>query len=264
MESAPIPDILHKYGDENLLYSLANENLMFSMPSDCNDPFEFLPSLKELCKTNEDRRIFTLSETQHFLSKAGEHTPGFVLTEAAQKWRSTIEQDWFITSFTKKDGDPRMWAQYGGNHKGLQLTLDFSHHELATHKSMLHPVSYCHRTRHEIFNLGELPKLSDALKFTATTKGPAWSHEEEVRWLLRDQDSNPLRPNEKRIIDGKMRAFITLPHACISKVTLGYYSSNALRNAVIETRKLKGAKWQVSKAKLSLDSFEFEEEPIYF
>lgn len=260
-----IPTPIHKYGDENLIQSLTDENLMFSKPSDLNDPFEFLPSLKWLCHRNENGIQFSLGEDQFFESK-DENLPGEIVTFSAQDWREKIERDWFVTSLTTKSKDPRMWDQYGGKHTGLCLTFDLNHPDWASlqPKDSINRVKYDSPFRADIsvlINTMNSPN-GELIRKVTNTKGPAWSHEEEYRWLLRDDPSSPLAPKEKRLIDGKLRAFISLPPSCISKVTLGYRSNDALLNSVIEVRQLKGANWTIAKAKLSLDSFEFDEEII--
>jgi hypothetical protein len=260
-----IPTPIHKYGDENLIHSLTDENLMFSKPSDLNDPFEFLPSLKWLCHRNENGIQFCLGEDQFFESK-DENFPGEIVTFSAQDWREKIERDWFVTSLTTKPKDPRMWAQYAKNHTGLCLTLNLNHPDWANRnpKESIYRVTNDSPLRVDISVLSDTMNshTGELIKKITSTKGRSWEHEEEYRWLLRDDPSSPLAPKEKRLIDGKLRAFIPLPPSCISKVTLGYRSSTSLQKAIIEVRKLKGANWTISKAKLSLDSFEFDEEVI--
>jgi hypothetical protein len=261
-----IPTPLHKYGDENLIQSLINENLMFSKPSDLNDPFEFLPSLKAWSQIEHGMTVFTVAP-HAVCSFENEDTPDFALSKAVDFWRSTLEKNWFITSLTTKSKDPRMWSQYGGNHTGLKLTFNLTHPHMASHaKELMLPVKYDRPSRYAIAHYVHEPQtpenLAKALMEITTTKGPSWSHEEEYRWFLRDNPEDPTTSPNKRLINGKMRAFISLPHSCITKVTLGYSSSNSLHKALIEVRKLTGAKWAVVKAKLSLDSFEFDEEVI--
>lgn len=261
-----IPTPIHKYGDENLIHSLMDDNLMFSKPSDLNDPFEFLPSLKAWSQKEHDKTVFVVAP-HAVCSFENADTPDFALSTAVDFWRSSLEKNWFITSLTTKSKDPRMWSQYGGNHTGLKLTFDLTHPVLATYaKEFILPVTYDRPGRIDIVEYVQEPQtpgqLAKALKEITTTKGPAWSHEEEYRWFLRDDPENPTTSPEKHLIGGKMRAFISLPHSCIIQVTLGYSSSTSLRKALIEVRKLKGAKWTIAKAKLSLDSFEFDEEII--
>lgn len=59
-----------------------------------------------------------------------------------------------------------------------------------------------------------------------------------------------------------MKAFLRIEPECITKVTLGYRSSPQLPNAVLQIKASKNAKWQVTRAILSLDSHSFDEELI--
>jgi hypothetical protein len=104
----------------------------------------------------------------------------------------------------------------------------------------------------------------ELLKRVATQKGRDWEHEEEVRWFLRDDDRDrpDKQPFEKKVVDGKMRAFMKLPHDCIKRVTVGYRSPPSLLRTVLELRKIHKATWEVARTVLSLNSFRFEEEQV--
>jgi nitrogen fixation protein FixH len=127
---------------------------------------------------------------------------------------------------------------------------------------MMRPVDYSKKKRVNVSDFKHLQSekaKGNRLKQVATQKGKDWVHEEEVRWFLRD---DPAKPVTKRIVRGRMRAFILLPHSCIKRVTVGYRSPQSLVRTVLELRKMHKAKWEVARATLSLNSFQFDEELV--
>jgi hypothetical protein len=130
-------------------------------------------------------------------------------------------------------------------------------------------VRYLDTKRIDITRLGKSPPLSEKqrgnlLQRIATRKGRDWEHEEEVRWFLRDDDraDGGDQPFEKKVVDGKMRAFMKFPHACIKRVSVGYRSPPSLLRTVLEIRKMHQATWEVARTVLSQNSFCFDEELI--
>ena len=67
---------------------------------------------------------------------------------------------------------------------------------------------------------------------------------------------------ELRVLNGKVKAFLPIPPAGILKVTVGYHSSPSLLNTVLQLRERHQARWQVAKAMLSLNGYQFEDEII--
>lgn len=255
-QATSIPDILFKYVDaKGGLATLEGKEIsvMFSKPSDLNDPFEFLPSL--------DNLSFKPDELKDF-----EYLASPFLSATADSLRYEIELHWFITSFSRAEHNVRMWAQYGDDHRGICITFDLSKAPLSLQKVMMRPVDY---TKSDRVGVSDFEKLSpeqkgERLKQVATQKGEDWEHEEEVRWFLRDDDRDrpDQQPFEKKVVDGKMRAFMKLPRDCIKRVTVGYRSPPALLRTVLEIRKMNEATWEVARTVLSLNSFRFEEELV--
>lgn len=258
-QQRPISDILFKYVDaKGGLATLERESVsvMFSKPSDLNDPFEFLPSLNGFS--------FNPSE----FGPDNQHLASPFLSATSDYLKRDIERHWFVTSLTTANRNVRMWAQYAANHTGIKLTFNLA--EITEQKDRMRWVDYSKPHRVDIRRLIQ-PSLTeqdkgDLLKQVATQKGKDWNHEEEVRWFLRDggggQADSAQRPYSKGLIDGKMRAFMKLPHSCIMKVTVGYLSNPSLLRSVLELRKMHQARREVARAILSLNSFQFEEELI--
>jgi Protein of unknown function (DUF2971) len=182
IESA-IPDTLFKYCDEGVLAGLNDGTMMFSKPIDLNDPFEFLPDLHFLFGKLEPETLADLALASGH--SASETPSGFLLTKLAHHWIRKVSGDWFITSLSGADHNVRMWAQYGGNHSGIKLTLKLPKEA----KDNVLKVGYKQPSRVDISSLAN-PSLSNKekgqlIKNLATQKGRDWEHEEEFRWFFR-------------------------------------------------------------------------------
>ncbi len=255
IESA-IPDTLFKYCDEGVLAGLNDGTMMFSKPIDLNDPFEFLPDLHFLFGKLEPKTLSDLALASGHI--ASETPSGFLLTKLAHHWIRKVSGDWFITSLSAAEHNVRMWAQYGGNHAGIKLTLRLPEDM----RGGVRRVRYDKPTRDDISKLID-PDLSpkekgEIMKSLATRKGKDWKHEEEFRWFFR-HDLN-IHGSSTKLLNGKMKAFIPFSDECIQRVTVGYRSSESLLTSLFEIRKKRKAQWEVAKAKLSLNSFQFEDE----
>lgn len=254
-----IPETLFKYCDEGALTGLDSGTMMFSKPLDLNDPYEFLPDLSFLFGGVEQQKHLRL-DLESFGYSPYERPPGCLLTDRAHHWIRKVSGDWFITSLSEADHNVRMWAQYSGNHTGLKLTLKLPQ-EFRENIKQVHYED----ARVSISDLGD-PKVEshekgDLLKRLATTKGKDWEHEKELRWFFHPQiHPYPHTTFDTKLLNGKMKAFVPLGDDCIARVTLGYRSSESLLSSLLEIRKKRKARWEVAKAKLSLHSFQFEEE----
>jgi hypothetical protein len=256
-----IPEVLFKYSDAGILPGIDSGEIMFSKPLDLNDPYEFLPDLSFLFgdgKYQRGRRV-CLGSLGY---KSTKEIPGCILTDRAQEWIRKVSGDWFVTSLSTAENNVRMWAQYGGNHSGIKLTLRLPL-EMKQHVCR---VNYEQPSRADIWklldkNLTE-PEKGQILKTLATTKGIDWEHEKEYRWFfLKDME---IAMSSVKLVDGKTRAFIPLADEYIQRVTLGYRSSESLLTSLLEIRKNRNAHWEVAKVKLSLNTFQFEDELFAF
>jgi len=247
----PIPNLLFKYlGKEGGIKTLENLTLMFSNPADLNDPFEFLPRLELSPQSRDDERT----------SKAKDHVRDYGCNS-------------FIFCMTDKEHNVRMWDHYGDKHQGLMIQLDFGT-TLAEHRGWILRVHYDSEVRFDPLDKS-LKKEEKPKRFRdiVTHKGKDSEPESEYRWILPaqnchwpSQEKEPGQTGELRLVDGKMKAFLPIPAACILKVTVGYHSSQSLDTVLLDTvlqlRARHHAPWIVAKAKLSLDRFTFEDEII--
>lgn len=243
-----IPEILFKYLDAGGLKLLENLELMFSNPADFNDPFEFLPSLLSELKDDSCGSDRT-SKTQQVVKKYGCNS--------------------FIFSMTDKEHNVRMWDHYGDKHQGLMISLDFGD-VLAQYYDWILPVKYSSQSRFEPLNCSlTTNEKTQSFRNIVTHKGKDWEPESEFRWILPAVNCN-LPGTEKtigqigelRLVEGKMKAFLTIEPSSILKVTLGYLSSQALLDSVQQLRGRMNARWKVARVKLSLNTFQFEDEWI--
>lgn len=214
---APIPDILFKYCDEGVLAGLDSGTMMFSKPLDLNDPFEFLPDLNFLFSNLEPKTLQRLAVASGY---SPSETPSeFLLTKLANHWIRKVSGDWFVTSVSKADHNVRMWAQYGGNHCGIKLTLKLPKEA----KKHVIKVGYDLSSRVDISSLTN-PSLSDEekgrlMKNLATQKGRDWEHEEEFRWFFCNRLDIP--ESSTRLLNGKIKAFIPISDEWIQRVNCG-------------------------------------------
>ena len=119
-----------------------------------------------------------------------------------------------------------------------------------------------HNHRHEVHwggdNRVKLPP--DEIKSLFTIKGYDWRDQLETRvvvpngYLIRSPENGCFK-----FLSEQLRAFIKVPQACITKVTLGYRSSPGLLASVKKLKEVKRANWIISKVDRHPSKFEFEE-----
>lgn len=108
------PKKLYRYMDAKGIAGLENDELIFSSPTDTNDPFEFLTSLKSLLPKN---------------------SPSDQRTSEAERLQRLVAKNSFLLFLSEQALNPRMWTQYGGGHEGLVLELDCRKGELGRLRS---------------------------------------------------------------------------------------------------------------------------------
>ena len=244
-----VPTKLVYYGTEDLIHALWNEEIKVTSPSDFNDPFEFLPAFP---KNSEE--AFGI-DAQYCMD----------LQQAS-------DGRFYALCLSRKANDVRMWAQYGGNHTGIMLTIDFTQlplKDLHDAKYVLN-VDYDKPTRHQLdwqaVKKGTGLTLEDT-KALLSKKGSDWSHERETRVLLSSSmfegANNTGLHGRFGMWQNRAAAFLQVPTSCITNVTLGMRSPISLFSAVQKIRDVKAARWAISKAKYSPDTFELREDVIF-
>lgn len=250
-QAKTIPPVPVSYLGTPGIAILENLELMFSNPVDFNDPFEFLPRLTDV-------RLRTQSCGDERSSKARHIVRDYACNS-------------FIFCMTDKEHNVRMWDHYGERHQGLMISLDLG--GVLTEyvkRGWILPVNYDCPNRAPLITGQQTPEEKfESFKHAVTQKGKDWEPESEFRWLLpaqnchwKGQQKEPDHMGELRVLNGKVKAFLPIPPAGILKVTVGYHSSPSLLNTVLQLRERHQAKWQVAKAMLSLDGYQFEDEII--
>ena len=220
------------YATEGVLGALWSNEIKISAPCDFNDPMEFLPATGKL--TEENRKI-------------------------CLAWQASSRNNIYVLCLSARKNNPRMWAQYGGNHTGIMLTVDFSKGLYSDWKKvgLLGPVDYSKRERY-LLNVGDSPNVDD-LRALLYRKGKDWEHEEEWRLVIPETALKALG-GHYGMLSGQVAAFLPLPDENISTVTVGHRSSATLFDSVLKIREIRNAAWRVCKAKLSDTEFTLVED----
>lgn len=211
---------------------------------DFDDPFEFLP---RVLSGDGGERLGSVAED----------------VETVQEASTGI---FYALCLSRKPNDVRMWAQYGDNHKGLMLTVDFTA-SIKTKEwlNLAWVLDVDYQTlndRHEVrWRDDGRPYLSeDEIKSLFTIKGTDWRDQQETRVVVPASHITQSPENGRfRILSDRLRAFIKVPQECITKVTLGYKSPATLLASVEKLKELKGANWIISKVDRHPSKFEFVE-----
>lgn len=230
-----------------MLHALNDEEFVVTSSVDFDDPFEFLP------------RVLPDDGTSKLGSQVAD-------VETVQEASVGI---FYALCLSQKPNDIRMWAQYGDNHKGLMLTVDFTAcqktQEWLDGKWVLdvdYPVSNERQDVHwKPCGKPNLP--SEQIKALFTVKGYDWIEQKETRLLVPDSYLKASSENGRfKIISDRMRALIKIPQECITKVTLGYRSSPSLLASVEKLKEVKEAKWGISIVERHASKFEFTEKKL--
>ncbi len=216
-------------------------------PVDFDDPFEFLPRV---------------------LSDDGNSKLGSLLGDVETVQEAGVGR-FYAFCLSRKPNDIRMWAQYGDNHKGLMLTVDFTAskktQEWLDNKMVLDVDYPTLNDRHEVhWGSDDRVKLPpDEIKSLFTIKGYAWRDQQETRVVVPNSYLTQSPENGRfKILSERLRAFIKVPQECITKVTLGYKSSPGLLASVEKLKELNGANWIISKVDRHPSKFEFVENVV--
>ncbi len=101
--------------------------------------------------------------------------------------------DYRICSLSSDLSDVRLWAHYGGGHKGVAIEIDFS-----DHPAELHSVTYLPHLQKYGAGIPYPKKLTDLL----CHKTQHWDYEKEWRIIVRNQCDYPINDRIKKVILG--------------------------------------------------------------
>lgn len=171
---------------ENALKTLESMQLRVGRINELNDPFEFVPGLKNV----------------------GDHTPEHLIQDTQEALLNYYNDNLGIICFSESIEDPVLWSHYANSHKGIALGFDY---EMSDN---ILEVQYCSdrvtADLDKFLNLPENEQL-DFVNSVLSIKAPSWSYESEYRVLI------PL--DECELHSGSY--FIKIPENFLYEVILG-------------------------------------------
>ncbi len=216
------PEYLHMYFSfENAMRFLNNYRLKLSSPVNFNDPFEFLPQLKNtdqlVLNTHQEVKTVQLNTlieplvywTANQLLEYGSEV-------IAKKAHNRIEQflnRYRIACFSEDNNNILMWSHYGDRHRGVVISFKnaFEYFENNIEKVEYSDDRIKIPFWDKIFQEDEQVIIKDWERKLLITKSNCWSYEKE--WRL-------LKTKDKCINDNGL-SFYQLDKDCISNITLG-------------------------------------------
>jgi hypothetical protein len=216
------PEYLHMYFSyENAMKFLESLKLKLSSPIDFNDPFEFLPQMK-----NTDQLVLGTHHNMNTV-KLNSLIEPFIYITAKQLWelgKDTISQKAYkkieqyvlryrIACFSEENNNILLWSHYGDKHRGVVITYKnayeyFENNILKVEYSDLR----IKMPFWDIFLQGdENITKKDWERNILITKSDCWKYEKEWR-LIKTKDKS-LQENDK--------SFYEIDKECISSITLG-------------------------------------------
>lgn len=251
--------ILHKYIDEKGKCSIEHSELKVSIPSEFNDPFEFLPKdvtmwtnrkKKSLLfsKSNKDMVYETFKNAGLFknkkqLKREFKNKEKYIkefdkIINNGMVWRGIqgmkdyADQVTRVISFSSEKASEYdqilMWSHYTNKHKGIRIHFDTS--KFGLQEEVFKEVEYSQtRVPFDASLFANTKAFLDQINKILITKSFAWSYEKEYRLFL--------TPNCCYSKDN-FHFYKILPESII-KIDLGFNSSLLLQNEIIALLKRK-------------------------
>ena len=257
--------VFYKYVSAERIDILQNRLIRFTQPLALNDPFEAKPHFYKLGLKEEfakhyaeaiRRFIYRVwvdycralgNDPDRFaLAKKVENDPDYaewlyknlhkrdpedLLLNLRERFYK-LHNDAGILSLSETRDNLLMWAHYAQGHTGFVLELDGSHDFFKGNNSLL---GFAKPERAE-YRL-ERPRMTaeetseeTALRDIFFVKGSEWEYEKEWRYL-----KNLTNAHRKIVVtNGHDVHLFRLPPKCIKGVILGCYSSEELKNKIVE------------------------------
>ena len=258
----------YKYVPPERIDILQNRLIRFTQPPALNDPFEADPyfyklgSKEEFAKHYAEAiRKFPIRVWDDYCKAIGNNPGRFALANKVQKYPDYAEwlyknlhkknpedllsnlqerfyklhNEFGILSLSETSDNLLMWAHYAAGHTGFVLVLDGSHDFFKG------AVSLPGLAKPELVEYSsERPRMTaeetseeTAMQDIFFIKGSDWKYEKEWRYLKNINDAH------KKIINTNSHDvhLFRLPSKCIKGVILGCYSSEKLKNKILELRR---------------------------
>jgi hypothetical protein len=213
-------DSLFKYCDGNGIDILQWLRLKVTPPNQFNDPFEFLP---KIAFSNDEHRSLT-------------DLDGMV---------DSISETHALACFSKVPDNLLMWSHYAHRHRGIVVEFDMNNSFFSSAKNLM-PVNYCSERARASLDSNGIFAFDEHETLVARIKSPAWSYEDEWRWLLKVEDcaktdtepfgrcpkcGSPIdRPDGTRL-------YVKIPSDAVASVIFGVRCCPETENAVRELKK---------------------------
>lgn len=255
----------YKYVPEERIDILQNRLIRFTQPLALNDPFEAKPHFYKLGSKEEFAKHYAEAIRRFIyrvwvdycralgndpgrfaLAKKVENDPDYAewLYKNLHKQNPQnflpnlrgrfygLHNEFGILSLSETPNNLLMWAHYAAGHTGFVLVLDGSHDFFTGTNSLpgfakLERVEY--RSERPRITIEETSKET-ALRDIFFVKGSEWEYEKEWRYL-----KNLTNAHKKIVVtSGHDVHLFRLPLKCIKGVILGCYSSEELKNKIVE------------------------------
>lgn len=257
--------VFYKYVSTKRIDILQNRLIRFTQPPALNDPFEAKPHFYKLGSKEEFAKNYA-EAIRRFIYRAwvdycralGNDPGRFALAKKVENDPDYAE--WLYTNLHKQSPQSLlpnlrerfyklhntagilalseipdnllMWAHYAAGHTGFVLVLDGSHDFFKGTDSLpgfAKPERVEYRLERPRMTIEETSEEA-ALQDIFFVKGSEWEYEKEWRYLKNLTDAH------KKIIvtNGHDVYLFRLPPKCIKGVILGCYSSEELKNKIVE------------------------------
>lgn len=257
--------VFYKYVSAERIDILQNRLIRFTQPNAMNDPFEARPYFYKLGSKEEFAKNFAeairrwnFRDWNNYCKAVGNDPGRFALANKVEndpnyaEWLYTnlhkqnpqsllpnlrersynLHNNFGLLSLSETPDNLLMWAHYAEGHTGFVLVLDGSHDFF---KGSISLPGFAKPERVE-YGL-ERPQMTfeetskeAAMKEIFFVKGLDWKYEKEWRYLKNLTDAH------KKIVvpNGHDVHLFRLPPKCIKGVILGCYSSEELKNKIVE------------------------------
>ena len=257
--------VFYKYVSAERIDILQNRLIRFTQPLALNDPFEAKPHFYKLgskeefakhyaeairrfiyrvwvdyCRVlgNDPERFALANKVQndpdyaeYLYKNLHKRDPEDLLPNLRQR-SNDLHNNFGILSLSETPDNLLMWAHYAAGHTGFALALDGSHgffKGTVSLPGLAKPERVEYRLERPRMAFEETSKEA-AMQDIFFVKGSGWEYEKEWRYLKNLNDAG------KKIIEvnGHDVHLFRLPSKCIKGVILGCYSSEELKNKIVE------------------------------
>jgi len=257
--------ILHKYLNSKYgIDAMLDSELKTSVPTDVNDPFEFLPKdigewtiakVKKFLKDKErQNRMYQDHKSQKIVKNKKEFKKILKEKDDIAKTLLTkfqLRDNWdnihemrerlseflrlisFSSEFAKTTDEILMWSHYGNNHTGYRLHYDS---ELIMQRSFeLKEIEYSDERPKIDYTLeSSSNKFVNQIIQSATTKAICWEYEKEYRLLIDPEYCTNKKNNDQTLY------FAKIPPSSLLRVDLGLnsnkYSMDDIKDLSVSNR----------------------------